>query len=112
MTLAYVVRTRILLVLAMLSICCGVFAYESNVVVALKVTGNRLISEEIILLNCAIKVGDVLTPSAVQEDIARIGEMGYFSYVGAEVKTSGNGKLVEFKVDENAIIGEIGRAHV
>ncbi|MDD3000777.1 MAG: BamA/TamA family outer membrane protein [Candidatus Riflebacteria bacterium] len=107
MTLAYVVRTRILLVLALLSICSGVFAYESNVVVALKVTGNRLISEEIILLNCAIKVGDVLTPSAVQDDIARIGEMGYFSYVGAEVKTSGNGKLVEFKVDENAIIGEI-----
>lgn len=83
------------------------FAYDSNVVVGMKVEGNRLIEENIILLNCGIKNGDIITPEAVQEDIAKIGDMGYFTYVGAEVKSEGNGKVVVFNVEENAIIGEI-----
>ena len=33
--------------------------------------------------------------------------MGYFSYVGAEVKTEGTGKKVVFNVEENAIVGDI-----
>ncbi len=95
--------TVIFLVLA--SVSAG--AYESNVVVGFKVEGNRLIEEKIILLNLGMKVGDTLSPQAVQEDIARIGEMGFFSYVGAEIRPSENGREVVFKVEENAIIGEI-----
>ncbi|MDD2999437.1 MAG: BamA/TamA family outer membrane protein [Candidatus Riflebacteria bacterium] len=83
------------------------FAYESNVVVGFKVEGNRLIEEKLILLNLAMKVGDQLAPQAVQEDIARLGEMGYFSYVGAEIRAADQGKEVVFKVEENAIVGEI-----
>lgn len=82
-------------------------AYESNVVTGFKVEGNRLIEEKIILLNLAMKVGDTLSPQAVQEDIARIGDMGYFSYVGAEIRPADQGKQVVFKVEENAIVGEI-----
>ena len=85
----------------------GLFAYESNVIVGFEVQGNQLIDEKIILLNISEKIGDTLSAQAVQDDIARIGEMGYFSYVGAEVKTDGTGKKVVFNVEENAIVGDI-----
>ena len=87
--------------------CVGAQAYESNVIVGFEIEGNRLIDDNIVLLNLAEKVGDTLSAQAVQDDIARIGEMGFFSYVGAEVKTEGNGKKVVFNVEENAIVGEI-----
>lgn len=100
------VKTLIaLFLLAFISV--SAFAYESNIVVGFKVEGNRLIEENVILLNLAMKEGDRITPEAVQEEIARLGEMGYFSYVGAEIRTEGQGKVVVFKVEENAIIGEI-----
>ena len=87
--------------------CTCLLAYESNVIVGFEVQGNQLIEEKIILLNIAEKIGDTLSAQAVQDDIARIGEMGYFSYVGAEVKTDGTGKKVVFNVEENAIVGDI-----
>ncbi len=83
------------------------FAYESNIIVGFKVEGNRLIEEKVILLNLSMKVGDTLAPQAVQDDIARIGEMGFFSFVGAEIRPTEKGKEIVFKVEENAIIGEI-----
>jgi len=67
-------------------VCLTAGAYESNVITGVKVEGNRLIEEKIILLNLSIKAGDKLEPDKIQEDIARIGEMGYFSYVGAEIR--------------------------
>ena len=82
-------------------------AYESNIIVDFAVEGNRLISDELILLNISMKAGDRLSPQAVQDDIARVGDMGYFSYVGAEIRSQDRGRLVVFKVRENAIIGEI-----
>jgi len=84
-----------------------VLAYDANIVKDFKVEGNRLIASEVILLNVKMKSGDKLENQRVQEEIARIGEMGYFSYVGAEVKPSEKGKTVVFKVEENAIIGEV-----
>ena len=97
----------LLTVVLVLFNCTGLMAYESNVIVGFEVQGNQLIEEKIILLNIAEKIGDTLSAQAVQDDIARIGEMGYFSYVGAEVKTDGTGKKVVFNVEENAIVGDI-----
>jgi outer membrane protein insertion porin family len=87
--------------------CNLLLAYESNVIVGFEVEGNQLIDDKIILLNISEKIGDTLSAQAVQNDIARIGEMGFFTYVGAEVKTEGTGKKVIFNVEENAIVGEI-----
>lgn len=98
---------RIFSLCLLVFISCAAAAYESNVVVDFKVEGNRLIDEKLILLNVGMKQGDKLEPKAVQDDIARIGEMGYFSYVGAEIRPADQGKRVVFKVEENAIIGEI-----
>lgn len=97
----------LLATILMMITCVMAQAYESNVIVGFAINGNRLIDEKIILLNISEKVGDTLSAQAVQDDIARIGEMGYFSYVGAEVKTEGTGKKVVFNVEENAIVGEI-----
>jgi len=99
------IKSLFLCFLVFVSLTAG--AYESNVVTGVKVEGNRLIEEKIILLNLAIKAGDKLESDKIQEDIARIGEMGYFSYVGAEVRQGAAGREVVFKVEENAIIGEI-----
>ncbi|HNV70201.1 MAG TPA: POTRA domain-containing protein, partial [Candidatus Ozemobacteraceae bacterium] len=101
------VRRLIPLLISLLAVACWAGAYESNIVQGFKVEGNRLISEEVILLNVKLKPGDRLTNDAVQAEIARIGEMGFFSYVGAEVRPSEKGKTVVFKVEENAIVGEI-----
>lgn len=98
---------KIVTICFLVFISSAVAAYESNVVVGFKVEGNRLIEEKLILLNVGMKQGDKLEPKAVQDDIARIGEMGYFSYVGAEIRQVEQGKEVVFKVEENAIIGEI-----
>jgi outer membrane protein insertion porin family len=98
---------KILIVLFLVFAGVSAQAYESNVVVGFKVEGNRLIEEKVILLNLTMKVGDTLVPQAVQDEIARIGEMGFFSYVGAEIRPAEKGKEVVFKVEENAIIGEI-----
>lgn len=100
-------RLKIFTVLFLILANFSLHAYESNVVVGFKVEGNRLIEEKVILLNLAMKVGDTLSPQAVQDDIARIGEMGFFSFVGAEIRPSDKGKEVIFKVEENAIVGEI-----
>ncbi|PKL50431.1 MAG: hypothetical protein CVV42_02755 [Candidatus Riflebacteria bacterium HGW-Riflebacteria-2] len=99
------IKSLFLCFLVLVSLAAG--AYESNVVTEVTVEGNRLIEEKIILLNLSIKAGDKLEPDKIQEDIARIGEMGYFSYVGAEVRPGETGRAVVFKVEENAIIGEI-----
>lgn len=82
-------------------------AYESNIASEFKVEGNQLIPENVILLNIKMKMGEVLEDDLVQAEINRIGEMGYFSYVGAEIRPGEKGKVLVFKVDENAIIGEI-----
>jgi outer membrane protein insertion porin family len=98
---------RVLTVCLLAFISISACAYESNIVVGFEVEGNRMIDEKVILLNVSMKVGDKLAPEAVQEEIARIGEMGFFSYVGAEIRSDSKGKVLVFKVEENAIIGEV-----
>ena len=100
-------RVPLLLFLAFLILpICGQ-AYESNIVMDFRVEGNRMIEDEVILLNLKIKKGDPFDQEAIQAEIARLGEMGYFSYVGAEVISEGKGKVLIFKVEENAIMGEV-----
>ncbi len=100
-------RIKLLTVLFFFLAGLSASAYDSNVIVGFKVEGNRLIEEKVVLLNLSMKVGDTLSPQAVQDDIARIGEMGFFSYVGAEIRPAEKGKEIVFKVEENAIVGEI-----
>jgi outer membrane protein insertion porin family len=98
----------VLLVLAALFLCpVSGFSLESNVVTEFAVEGNQLIPADVILLNVKMKKGDVLDDETVQAEINRVGEMGYFSYVGAEVRPGESGKKLVFKVEENAIIGEV-----
>ncbi len=82
-------------------------AVESNIAMGFKIEGNKMIPENVILMNLKMKVGDPLEKDAIQAEIARIGEMGYFSYVGAEVRAEGKGKVLVFKVEENPIICEV-----
>ncbi|HNX75028.1 MAG TPA: BamA/TamA family outer membrane protein [Candidatus Rifleibacterium sp.] len=100
-------RIHFLMVVFFVLASLTAFAYESNIIVGFKVEGNRLIEEKVILLNLSMKVGDTIAPQAVQDDIARVGEMGFFSFVGAEIRPTEKGKEIVFKVEENAIIGEI-----
>lgn len=101
------ISTGILILVLAVSCFSDCFALESNIVSNFKVEGNRLIEENIILLNLTMKPGDSLDPDKIQEQIKLLGEMGYFSYVGAQIKTEGHEKTLVFKVEENAIIGEI-----
>jgi outer membrane protein insertion porin family len=88
--------------------CIGALsANENNMVKSFQVEGNRLISEEVILLNVKMKAGATLNDKAIHDEIARIAEMGYFAYVGAEIRSLKTGKHLVFKVEENAIISEV-----
>lgn len=98
---------KLFLICSVLFASSSLYAYDSNVIVGFKVEGNRMIDEKVILLNVSLKVGDVITPDAVQKEIARLGEMGFFSYVGAEIRPKGKGKELVFKVEENSIISEV-----
>jgi outer membrane protein insertion porin family len=82
-------------------------ALESNLLKSVMVEGNRLIPDDVILMNIQLKPGDILDEKSIQDEISRVSEIGYFSYVGAEIRTSATGKCLVFKVVEHAIVDKV-----
>ncbi len=98
----------VFVLLALWSVCApAVHAYDSNIVTGFAVEGNKMIPSSTILLNLQMKPGDKFDDAAVKAEIARIGEMGFFSWVGAEARNHEKGKEIIFKVTENGLITEV-----
>ncbi len=85
----------------------AVFLLAKAVIADIQVKGNERIESAAIQLNVKSKVGEILSPEQVREDIRSIYKMGYFEKVEAEVTDTSKGKLLTFVVRENPTIQEV-----
>lgn len=77
-------------------------------IVEIAVTGNDHVNQSVVLLSLTMKVGDVLSEAAIDENMKRVYNLGYFTQdIGVDVVTAKNGKKVVFKVKENPVVQNI-----
>ena len=85
----------------------AVFLLAKAVIADIQVKGNERIESAAIQLSVKSKVGEILSPEQVRDDIRSIYKMGYFEKVEAEVTDTPKGKLLTFVVQENPTIQEV-----
>jgi outer membrane protein assembly factor BamA len=107
----------ILLVVALFVQLAGVTpAADAPKVVSVAVTGNVHVPTDRILSVVKTKVGDPFDPKIVQEDLANIFALGYFTdQVPPVIQQRPDGIAITFRVIENPVITKIqfdGNAHV
>ncbi|NIQ38615.1 MAG: outer membrane protein assembly factor BamA [Proteobacteria bacterium] len=95
--------------IVVMSLIYGVIPALANqkLIARIQVIGNEKIESSAIFNQIETKVGDPLSPSALQEDLKTIYELGYFTDVQVDVKEMEEGPLVTFVVVEKASIGQI-----
>lgn len=71
------------------------------------IKGNRYIEDDAIKLVLKSKEGDLYSPSALQKDLKRVYEMGYFSDVQIDSEDSPEGKKVALIVVERPVVNQI-----
>lgn len=77
-------------------------------IVEVAVTGNKNISSSVILLSLTMKVGDELTEAAIDDNMKRVYNIGYFTQdIGVDVINVSGGKKILFKVVENPVVKTI-----
>ncbi|MGH7662265.1 MAG: BamA/OMP85 family outer membrane protein [Vulcanimicrobiaceae bacterium] len=111
------VFSAVLLVVALLfQLNPATVAAETPKVVAISVTGNVHVPTDRILSVVKTKVGDPFDPKTVQEDLANIFALGFFTdQVPPIIQQRPNGIAITFRVIENPVITKIdfaGNAHV
>ncbi len=88
-----------------LSVIAG--ASETITISAIEIQGNEYISDEEILTVINTRVGATVTVSDIEEDLARIDNLGYFENVYATPVQHGKGVKLNFVVVENEIVNDI-----
>jgi len=84
------------------------FVYgNQDVVTDLKVEGNKSLSGSAILAKVKIRIDDVISQEALNEDIKRLYATGYFKDVEVKLEPFKEGKRVVFKVEEKPVLKEI-----
>jgi len=80
---------------------------EKELLAKIDIKGNRYIERDAIKLVLKSNEGDLYSPSALQEDLKRVYEMGYFSDVQIDSGDSPEGKQVTFIVVERPVVNQI-----
>jgi outer membrane protein insertion porin family len=80
---------------------------EKAIIADIQVRGNERIEAAAIKLSVKSKVGEILSPEQIREDIRSIYNMGYFQNVDAQVTDLPKGKLLTFVVQENPTVQEV-----
>lgn len=73
----------------------------------IRFSGNRRVGEDLLLPKLKSKVGDILDPKKVNEDIKILFRLGYFANVETLVEEGEKGVILVFKVEERESIKEI-----
>lgn len=109
-------RAVLLVVALLLQLSPATVAAEAPKVIAISVTGNVHVPTDRILSVVKTKVGEPFDPKTVQEDLANIFALGYFTdQVPPIIQQRPNGIAITFRVIENPVITKIGfdgNAHV
>lgn len=110
------VRVVLLIVALLLQLVPTGVAAQAPKVVSVSVTGNVHVPTDRILSVVKTKVGEPFDPKTVQEDLASIFALGYFTdQVPPIIQQRPNGIAITFRVIENPVITKIefeGNAHV
>jgi outer membrane protein insertion porin family len=72
-----------------------------------RVSGNNLVSDQMILSHIETKPGDSLNKGAIRRDIRRIFKLGRFKPILVDVTEAEDGVTVTFIVSEKSVAGEI-----
>ena len=102
-------RTKILILLSVvmiLAISCGPAASET-LVSGVEVEGNVEVVSSHILGAVRTSTGEPLDQQQIKEDVEAIYDLGFFSYVDADLDTSMGGVKVTFVVRENPIVESV-----
>ncbi len=81
--------------------------FDRQLVVELRIDGNRRIESDAIRKVIRTKVGDVYNPKGVSEDIKAIFALGYFADIRVDAQTTPQGQRLNFQVQERPTIRQI-----
>ena len=73
----------------------------------IRVQGLRVLDKDVVLMRLNVRRGDRLDPAALNEEIKRIWDLGYFSDVQARVEPEGAGVALVFEVVEKPRIDNV-----
>ncbi|MCH5277592.1 MAG: outer membrane protein assembly factor BamA [Desulfovibrionaceae bacterium] len=73
----------------------------------IQVRGLRVLDPDRVLTRLNTRKGDAVNVDAVDDDVRRVWDMGYFSDVSADIEESGQGRILVFTVVEKPRIDEV-----
>ncbi|ACV69515.1 outer membrane protein assembly factor BamA [Desulfohalobium retbaense] len=74
----------------------------------IKVEGNEILDDDVVLMRLRLQEGDTYDPKAINTEVKRLYQLGYFDDVRVEVEETREGKEVVFQVQEKPLIQAIG----
>jgi len=95
------------ILLAALGLCPLSFAEAPDLITAIEVEGNSVVSTNTILTKIKTRPGDRLNQQTVNEDIKRLYATGFFTDASAEIRDYKGGKMVRFGVKERPLVGSV-----
>lgn len=75
---------------------------------AIRVEGNEILDDDVVLMRLRLQKGDTYAPKAINTEIKRLYQLGYFDDVQVAVNDTREGKEVVFQVQEKPLIQAIG----
>lgn len=81
---------------------------RTQVIADIRIEGTRTLDDDVVLMRLKINKGDTFDRKALNEEIRRVYELGYFNNVSVAVDDIPEGKIVTFRVDEKPRIMAIG----
>ncbi len=82
--------------------------YAEDAIAEIEVRGLQYLDEDVVLQRLSIREGDPFNPRAMNEEIKRIFDLGYFDDVRVSVADAPDGKRVVFDLEEKPRIRAVG----
>jgi len=80
---------------------------SGNSIADVKVRGTKVLDPDVVLMRLSTRKGDPIDPAAINKEIKRIWDLGYFSDVQASVEQGGDGTVLVYTVTEKPRIDNI-----
>ncbi|MFI3271850.1 MAG: outer membrane protein assembly factor BamA [Pseudomonadota bacterium] len=78
-----------------------------NTIAKVEVRGTKVLDSDVVLMRLSSRKGDTVDLAAINREIKRIWDLGYFSDVQATIEESGEGKVLVYTVQEKPRIANI-----
>ncbi len=79
----------------------------ANTIAKVEVRGTKVLDADVVLMRLSSRKGDTIDLAAINKEIKRIWDLGYFSDVEASIEESGEGKVLVYTVKEKPRIANI-----